>query len=181
MLGPASGIKVNSLSYHLINCDDIHHHASGSGFRASTRPQLLDPRPLLGSVSQSSLARAEPRGGGFLSFGQTVCRAPQASALADMYHVHYVDYPPSTSTYPLIGYPAIPFPNTRTSFIHPSVPTKRSNTAHHPFTHPLLAVPGKPPALQAAPYSVTSSPRGACSSPHAQGWETTCIQLTGTL
>jgi len=27
MLGPASGIKVSSLSYHLINSDDIHHHA----------------------------------------------------------------------------------------------------------------------------------------------------------
>jgi hypothetical protein len=181
MLGPASGIKVNSLSYHLINSDDIHHHAVPLWIyldRDSAR-QLR-----CWGVCRSNVLALSPEPKRWrlpLSFGQTVCRAPQASALADMYHVHYVDYPPSTSTYPLIGYPAIPFPNTRTSFIHPSVPTKRSNTAHHPFTHPLLAVPGKPPALQAAPYSVTSSPRGACSSPHAQGWETTCIQLTGTL
>jgi hypothetical protein len=94
MLGPASGIKVNSLSYHLINSDDIHHHAVPLWIyldRDSAR-QLR-----CWGVCRSNVLALSPEPKRWrlpLSFGQTVCRAPQASALADMYHVHYVDYPP---------------------------------------------------------------------------------------
>jgi hypothetical protein len=90
-LGPASGIKFNSLSYHLINSDDVHHHAvSLDRARAST--------PLLGRCVHAASPRCRPsqdeRWRLPLSLGQTVCRAPQASALADMF------IKPDTSTYP---------------------------------------------------------------------------------
>ena len=60
-LGPASGIQFNSLSYHLINSDDVHHHAVSLD-RDSAR-QLR----CWGGVSQQVLAvaRAKTRVGGF--------------------------------------------------------------------------------------------------------------------
>ena len=142
-LGPASGVKFNSLSYHLINSDDVHHHAVSLD-RDSAR-QLR----CWGGVSQQVLAVARYRPSQDerwrlpLSLGQTVCRAPRASALADMFIIR-----PPTHTCRCLGDRIVTRPRylSRTPK-HPSVPTKRSNTAHHPFTHPLLAVPGKPPGL----------------------------------
>ena len=62
-----------------------------------------------------------------------------SSGLSAGGHVHYVNLPHRLP----IGYPATPVPTPE----HPSVPTKRlvQYRTCHPFTHPLLAVPGKPP------------------------------------
>jgi hypothetical protein len=89
--------------------------------------------------SMSSLARAKTEVAGWrLLEPFRPDGVSGSSGLSAGGHVHYVNLPIDR----LPGHTCHEHPNILQCLLR-----GWSNTAHHPFTHPLLAVPGKPPAL----------------------------------
>ena len=168
-LGPASGIQFNSLSYHLINSDDVHHHAVSLD-RDSARQLRCWGGDRCVAASPRCRPSQDERWRLPLSLGQTVCRAPRATALADMFIIR-----PPTHTCRCLG-DRIPGQDTFPE--HPNILQclLRGPIPHITLSHiPCLQFRASPPA-----YRPRLIPLPHPQEEHAPVLLTTCTRVGET-